>query len=335
MADTRQQLSTLLGQEVKRLRVTDEAPPRISVIDVVMVITEQTGANAAHYYERMKVSHPEVCLNCTNYRFPGRGQRNTVVSDVRGIVEIVLVLPGRHAARVRRQVAEILVRFLGGDPALVSDICRVRGLQDELAVARPDDPRRIFGAAVEVVAHPSGDQISRMCTDIVALTLPVVVDKLTAHIDKRLAQLESRQRVNLNVRAPKRSALQSPPIARSISSTAHLFPLARFLDEKEREDPGWRAARKSFSPTFGMQVQVLKKKKLKDDGAQPVYVEQNHRAQLLYTAEDRPLMQHAWELTAAHREDLVARQDNPQAAPALQDRPSVMDLLQSTERKLK
>ena len=76
-----------------------------------------------------------------------------------------------------------------------------------------------------------------------------------------------------------------------------------------------------------MQVQVLKKKRLKDEGAQAVYVEQNHRAQLLYTEDDRAVMQEAWVLTAAHREDLAGRQCTPQAAPALQDRPSVMDML--------
>ena len=71
-----------------------------------------------------------------------------------------------------------------------------------------------------------------------------------------------------------------------------------------------------------MQVQVLKKQKLKDQGMQAVYVEQNHRPQLLYTVEDRSLMQEAWELTAAHREDLAGRVGN-----VAQDRPSVMDML--------
>ena len=73
-----------------------------------------------------------------------------------------------------------------------------------------------------------------------------------------------------------------------------------------------------------MQVQVLKKKKkLKDEGAQSIYVEQNHRAQLMYTDEDRPLMQRAWELTAAYREDLAGRRSRA----AVRDGPSVIDLL--------
>ena len=42
-------------------------------------------------------------------------------------------------------------------------------------------------------------------------------------------------------------------------------------------------------------------------------------------------MEEAWELTTAHREDLAGRPGNPQAAPMLQDRPSVMDMLRGRE----
>ena len=77
-----------------------------------------------------------------------------------------------------------------------------------------------------------------------------------------------------------------------------------------------------------MQVQVLKKKKLREEGKVTTYIEQNHRPQLLYTEEDRGLMEEAWELTTAHREDLAGRPGNPQEeALVVQNRPSVMDML--------
>ena len=95
-------------------------------------------------------------------------------------------------------------------------------------------------------------------------------------------------------------------------------------DEKEREDPSWKYVRRSFAPTFGMVVLVLKKKKLKEDDMQATYVEQNHRAQMLYTVEDRPIMETAWKLTAAHREDLAGQLGHP---PQPAERQSVMDLL--------
>ena len=226
---------------------------------------------------RLKNDHPEVTTNCSDLKFPGRGQRKTPVASVRGIVEIIMLLPGQHAARVRRQAAELFVRYLGGDLAIIDEVCAIRGLQDKLAVHAPDDPRHLFGAAVEATGSSSGEYLTRVCTDIVARALPEVVDKLTAHMDERLVHLENRQRVNLNVRAPKRSAAHDLPIAVDIASAGRPFPVARFLDEKERGDPTWKGARRSFAPAFGMVVQVLKKKKLREDGAQPIYVEQNHR----------------------------------------------------------
>ena len=84
-----------------------------------------------------------------------------------------------------------------------------------------------------------------------------------------------------------------------------------------------------------MLIQVMKKKKMRDQGTQAIYVEQNSRPQLLYTEEDRPLMQEAWELISAHREDLAARYHEGVPA-ALVDRPSerptVIDLLRRRER---
>ena len=63
--------------------------------------------------------------------------------------------------------------------------------------------------------------------------------------------------------------------------------MAKFLDNKEKEDPSWKSARRSFAPAFSTVVQILKKNKLREEGKAAVYIEQNHRPQLLYTEEDR------------------------------------------------
>ena len=128
--------------------------------------------------------------------------------------------------------------------------------------------------------------------------------------------------MNLNVRAPKRPAIQCPQIANDLARAGRPLPLAKFLDQKERDDASWKSVRKSFAPAFGMLTQVLKKRKLKDEGRQGMYVEQNHRAQMLYTEDDRELMEQAWELATPHRESLC-----PQPPAAVQDRPSVIALL--------
>ncbi len=108
------QLAALLGREAVQIRKTDENPPQISVIDVVVAITGQTQSNSAVAFKRLQHDHPEVTANSSDFKFKGRGQRDTPVTDVRGIVEIIMLLPGQQAARVRRQAAELLVRYLGG-----------------------------------------------------------------------------------------------------------------------------------------------------------------------------------------------------------------------------
>jgi hypothetical protein len=113
MADIRQQLATLLNKDVKTLRRTDETPPRVSVIDVISAILGVSGNIAAKALGRLKSEFPEVTPGCRDFKFKGRGQRDTPATCVRGIVEIVLLLPGREAARVRRKAAELLCRWLG------------------------------------------------------------------------------------------------------------------------------------------------------------------------------------------------------------------------------
>jgi len=237
-----------------------------------------------------------------------------------------MLLPGRAASRVRRGAADLLCRYLGGDLGLVDEVCRIRGYQEELAAERPNDPRRVFGELVEGSSSAASTSLAEAFSTLNE-RLTNQEEKL-ARIDERLGQ--DRQRVNLNVRAPKRAAPQHPQVARSIGG-ARPLPVARFLDGKERENSSWACARRSFAPAFSMQVQILKKKRLREEGKTAVYVEQNHRPQIFYTEDDRDLMEEAWQLTTAHRGDLAGLRGNPLDAPAIQDltpRPSVMDLLQ-------
>ena len=54
------QLATLLGYPVKRIRITDEEPPRISVIDLATAITKKDANHAAQDVGYVKERHPEV-----------------------------------------------------------------------------------------------------------------------------------------------------------------------------------------------------------------------------------------------------------------------------------
>ena len=110
MSDIKRQLSRLLGRRVTtQIRKTDD-PPRISVLDVVAIVIGQNGAAASLAVRRVVEKYPEVDALLVDFRFPGRRQRDTKITDARGIVEIIMLLGGRQAMRVRREAASLLVR---------------------------------------------------------------------------------------------------------------------------------------------------------------------------------------------------------------------------------
>ena len=82
-----------------------DTDPRHVSIDVISAVTGMDGNHAGKAYHDLVADFPEVHSVGVNFKSPGRGQWETPVTDARGIIEVVMLLPGRHAARVRRQAA--------------------------------------------------------------------------------------------------------------------------------------------------------------------------------------------------------------------------------------
>ena len=99
-----------------------EMPPRVSIYDVIGLITGMPSTVCSHTFIRLQEAYPEVTTLCSNFKFPGRGQRDTPVTDAEGIVTIVMLLPGRTAAMARQYAANVLVRYVGGDLSLVREV---------------------------------------------------------------------------------------------------------------------------------------------------------------------------------------------------------------------
>jgi hypothetical protein len=126
-------LAGLDENTMTQVRRTAEAPPRVSVIDVIRVITRTSRSDSSHTLKRLCDTFPEILTNLTSFKFPGRGQRNTPVTDAGGVTRILWILPGRAAAVARQSAAKVVVHYLGGDPSLVAGI--MSATQTE-----PDDP---------------------------------------------------------------------------------------------------------------------------------------------------------------------------------------------------
>ena len=267
--DLERQLSALLGRRFRtQIRKTGETPPRVSIIDVAVVITGLDANHVGQTLRRIKDRYPAVNSFWVDWKFPGPRQKNTPVTGVRGIVEVIMLLPGESATRVRRQAAELLCRWdglnkgkaitqraglwifaprwLGGDLSLIDEVCRARGLQEALAVRAPEHPARVFGEAVEAGSStdPAGaceQMVGRMLPSILEKLSETLTEKLTVHIDERLderfAAFEKQQRH----RAGPYALPDADPRPLSI---------AQFL--KERTEP----VPKNFAAAFGALVAV-------------------------------------------------------------------------------
>ena len=54
------ELAAMLGRESVQIRKTNDQPPQISVIDVVVAITGQNQSNAALALKRLQCDHSEI-----------------------------------------------------------------------------------------------------------------------------------------------------------------------------------------------------------------------------------------------------------------------------------
>ena len=75
--DVPTQLAALLGREIFRIRKTDETPPRVSIIDVVMAVTGGSQHDAARSLRRLSDQYPEVGPNWSHFKFSQAEGRRT------------------------------------------------------------------------------------------------------------------------------------------------------------------------------------------------------------------------------------------------------------------
>ena len=101
------------------------------MIDVAILIASKSANKAAQDMATIKNRFPDVAQNLGHITFTDalgrKGQKETPVADVKNIYEITILLPGQQAPRVRRQAAELLLRYLSGDLSIVDEVCRIRG----------------------------------------------------------------------------------------------------------------------------------------------------------------------------------------------------------------
>ena len=332
MADLRTQLATLLGRDIHDIaivRKTNESPPRISIIDVIAIIIQQKNRNAHNYFKRMKNTHPEICAHCEDYLFPGSKQKKTPVTNARGIVEIILGLQGRYAARIRQQAASLLVRYLGGDPKLIQEICVMRGIQQEFIIDSPNSPLRIFGETVE---HSTSCSETEIWRNITAL-MTSMENRLSKTLHEELQRTHpwdfhknaGRYNSLLNIG----SIIEGDELL-ALDADEHIVSITDFIKARVTP-PTWRQHGNKFKNIFAV---ALKKAKIDDCGNsdKPLFIARRQgEYRIVYTEADDELMTNTFHKCKRRLHGIITRDDALLQAQRKQRR--IEDYFIASERK--
>ena len=166
------ELCTLLGvQEAVRVRTTGEgADKKFSLVDVTRLVTGKEARPAAEDVRVVMKDFCEVDDAAVHFQFAGQGQRPTPVGDLRTTLLVVLRLRSRVAQKLSAKVADVFVRYLGGDPALAHEILTQEDFRALLAEDQPLASRVLLASAApasEALLQASasrGTDASELCT---------------------------------------------------------------------------------------------------------------------------------------------------------------------------
>jgi hypothetical protein len=112
-AEVAKELSKALGKDVTQFKIRQTADKKTSVIDAICPFLGLSAHDAAKGFRRLCDQNPGIKTRCSHFQFPGARQRHTPITDLATLHRILLILPGRVAARRRRHVVPLVIRYLG------------------------------------------------------------------------------------------------------------------------------------------------------------------------------------------------------------------------------
>jgi len=120
---------TFDGFENSDIRVTPSG--EYSVFDVIKFCGQK---NPWEPWKRLCTKYPEVITKCEDFKFPGKGQRNTPVANRENSLYIIGLLPGAIGRSYREESAKVFLQYLNASPELAESV---------INRATPEDLRRI------------------------------------------------------------------------------------------------------------------------------------------------------------------------------------------------
>lgn len=114
------------------IRETDDG--RFSVYDLIQVVGGQR--DPYNVWKRLCMEYLELLTMCQDFKFSGRGQRETPVTGKAGLLHIIGLLPGAVGRSYREEAAKLMLAQIEGTQQPTPNKQRLEGMsvQDELII---------------------------------------------------------------------------------------------------------------------------------------------------------------------------------------------------------
>ena len=275
------------------LRKTCEAPPRISVYDVIAKVKGCSLNYAGNVFRRLLDSgnvpeceevSPSLMEQATGQ---GGNRRPVLVATAEEIVQICCALPGN--VQFRKHCAGVVVRYLAGDLTLVEEVFRNRAAQEQLAAEAPGHPARFFGEAVESLTHA---ERPGNLADLVQGLVNAAEARFTDFVRKELQRShpwDFHKHSNPQTSLVDIGVIVEGEELAQLDNDEHLVRIVDFL--KERLAPAtWRRHGHKLKNIFAIELKRQKIEQYQADGSPLFIARAQGEYRIIYTEADHELM---------------------------------------------
>ena len=291
-----------------RLRtVVMDGVKKVSVTDVICASKGCSPATARSTYMRLLRSGDVVPFGVARCH-ANEGRRGGAYTPIpfasaREVVQLLHALPGD--TEFKRNAANVVVRYLGGDLTLATEVLENRAAQERLADEAPEHPARIFGEAVE-----NGDVLPRSAAGHIHAAIEGLRDELQqTHVwtfsntskDQRSGRALAREGIVVGGTELQR-----------LDEDEHVVRVVDWLKQRFDADV-WKSNHTKFKSLFSLELKRAKLDECSRQHRRPFVTVNQGEHRLVYTEADDELMTTVLEslqerfASIADRDDLCAR----------------------------
>jgi hypothetical protein len=280
---------------------------KVSVVDVIRASKGCSAATAHSTYARLLGAGeigPFALANCQSKEGRGGARTPIPVASAEEIVRLLHALPGD--SEFKRNAANVLVRYLGGDETLAAEVSENRAAQEQLAAENPDHPARIFGEAVESgEVLPRGGELGQLCQSIRNELRGLREEMRETHVWS-FSNTSKNQRSGLNL--AREGIVVGGSELVQLDRDERVIRVSDWLKERHSADV-WRKHGHKFKSLFSLELKRAKLEQCLQQQQRPYVTINQGEHRLIYTEADDALMTSVLASLKSRFEGIAERDD--------------------------